>query len=313
MQFWPRKRAQRKYARIRNWASSENAKPLGFAGYKVGMTHVLYTDAGKNSKSRGEDIFCPVTVIECPPLKVIGYQLYKSDVYGRKASGGSVFNATKELSRKMKIRKKEIKVDDSKFSDIVDIRLVVQTQPALTGIGKKRPEIFELAIGGNDMKAKIDFAKNSVGKDIRVGEIFAEGQAVDTHSITKGKGTQGPVKRFGVAIRQHKAEKTKRGPATLGPWHPHHGNYTVPHAGKMGYHQRMQMNKWIMKISDDKKINPAGGWLAYGTIRNDYIFLKGSVDGPSKRLIRMTVQLRNLRTPQETVPEIQYTSIRSKQ
>jgi len=196
---------------------------------------------------------------------------------------------------------------------MADIRLIVQTQPSLTGIGKKRPEIFEISIGGNEIKAKADYAKNAVGKDIRISEVFSEGQLVDTHSITKGKGTQGPVKRFGVPLRQHKAEKTKRGPATLGPWHPHHGNYRVAHAGKMGYHQRMQLNKWIMKISDDKKINPKGGWLSYGAVKSEYILVKGSVDGPRKRLIRMTTVRRIMKNLQEAPPEIQYTSIRSKQ
>jgi len=314
MQYWPRKRAKRQYARVRNWGSLSSLKPLGFAGYKVGMTHLIFTDAAKFSKTKGEGIFCPVTVIECPPLKVIGFQLYKKEGYSLKALTGAFLNITKEIARKIKVKKKEAKIDDSKIADCCDVRLIVQTQPALTGIGKKKPEIFEIAIGGDDIRAKIDYAKTMIGKDIRISDVFTEGQLVDTHSITKGKGLQGPVKRFGVSIRQHKAEKTKRGPATLGPWHPHHGNYTVPHAGKMGYHQRTQLNKWLMKISNDiKNINPAGGWLGYGIVKNDYILLKGSVDGPKKRLIRITVPRRAMKIPQETPPEIQYVSIRSKQ
>jgi large subunit ribosomal protein L3 len=286
---------------------------LGFAGYKVGMTHIIYTDAGKFSKTKGEDIFCPVTVLECPPIRVIGYQAYRKDAYGEKASSGGIFGATKELSRRILVKKKELKLDDSKLNDISEIRLVVQTQPSLTGFGKKMPEIFEIGIGGNDIKAKVDYAKSAIGKDIRLAEVFSSGQVVDTHAITKGKGTQGPVKRFGVPLRQHKAEKTKRGPATLGPWHPHHGNYRVAHAGKMGYHQRTQLNKWIVKISDDKGINPKGGWLGYGAIRTDYVFLKGSVDGPRKRLVMMTSPRRIMKNLQEQAPEIQFTSIRSKQ
>ena len=295
MQYWPRKRAKRHFARVRNWSSSASAKPLGFAGYKVGMTHVLYTDAGKYSITKGEDIFCPVTVIECPPLKIIGYQAYKKDAYGEKACFGGP------------------KFDEAKLQGISDIRLVVQTQPSLTGIGNKKPEVFEVAIGG-DLKARMDYVKNSIGKEIRLNDVFAEGQLVDTHAVTKGKGTQGPVKRFGVSIRQHKAEKTKRGPATLGPWHPHHGNYRVAHAGKMGYHQRTQLNKWIMKISNDNKsVNQKGGWLNYGVVKSDYLIMKGSVDGPAKRIIRMTNPRRLMKNQQEAPPEIQYLSARSKQ
>ena len=47
MQFWPRKRARRMYPRVRSWADCKDAKPLGFAGYKVGMTHVIYVDNKK--------------------------------------------------------------------------------------------------------------------------------------------------------------------------------------------------------------------------------------------------------------------------
>lgn len=311
MQYWPRKRAKRQQARIRQWAPSEEVKPLAFAGYKVGMTHVLYTDARKNSKTKGEDISCPVTVVECPPLKIIGYNAYEEDSYGKRSKMSGIFSATKELVRRIRTKKKEVKIDDSKLENISDVKLVVQTQPALTGIGKKKPEIFEVAIGGKDVKEKIEFAKSSLGKDIRISEIFSEGQLVDTHSITKGKGTQGPVKRFGVAIRQHKAEKTKRGPATLGPWHPHHGNYRVPHAGKMGYHQRMEHSKWVMKISDEAEaINPKSGWQNYGVVKNDYVLVKGSVGGPRKRLIKLTKALRTIKKLQEASPEIQYISLK---
>ena len=53
-----------------------------------------------------------------------------------------------------------------------------------------------------------------LGKEIKVEDVFESGVSVDVHGITKGKGFQGTVKRFGVPIRQHKAEKTKRGIGT---------------------------------------------------------------------------------------------------
>ncbi|MEM4336721.1 MAG: 50S ribosomal protein L3 [Candidatus Woesearchaeota archaeon] len=307
MQFWPRKRAKKQQARIRSWPKINDVKPLGFAGYKVGMTHLTYIDANKNSLTKGEEISCPVTVIECPPLKIIGFQAYSKDDYGLKIFVGGIINATKQLSRRLKINKKEItdKINEveKNIDKIHDIRILVQTQPYLTGIGKKKPEIFEIGLGGDDVKLKLDYIKNNLGKDIFLKDVFKEGEVIDSHSVTKGKGTQGPVKRFGVAIRSHKAEKTKRGPATLGPWHPHHGNYTVPHAGKMGYHQRTQMNYWIMKITNEK-INPKSGWKHYGIIKNECLILKGSVGGPQKRLIKMTSAYRKNKKIQESPPEI---------
>src|SRR3989344_954150 len=97
------------------------------------------------------------------------------------------------------------------------LTVVVYTQPKLTGIGKKRPEIFEIALGGS-IKDKFEYAKQNIGKEIKITDIFKEGELVDIHGVSKGKGTQGPVKRFGISIRSHKAEKTKRGPGSLGGW-----------------------------------------------------------------------------------------------
>src|SRR3989338_578446 len=78
MQFWPRVRARYNYTRIRNWPRSKNTKPLGFAGYKVGMTHLLITDNRQHSLTKNTDIFCPVTVVECPPLKTASIRFYKN-------------------------------------------------------------------------------------------------------------------------------------------------------------------------------------------------------------------------------------------
>ena len=78
MQFWPRSRSRNEVARIRTWPESKESKLLGFAGYKVGMTHLLINDNGQNSMTKGTDIFCPVTIVECPPLKTASIRFYKN-------------------------------------------------------------------------------------------------------------------------------------------------------------------------------------------------------------------------------------------
>src|SRR3989338_3677561 len=107
MQYWPRKRAKRQQARIRSWAVVKELKPIGFAGYKIGMAQVIYTDAGKNSVTKGEEIACPVTLIECPPLKIIGFQAYENDAYGKKKKCGAAISATKQAARRLKVKKKD--------------------------------------------------------------------------------------------------------------------------------------------------------------------------------------------------------------
>ena len=314
MQVWPRKRARSIIARIRSWAKSNDAKPLGFAGYKAGMTHILVTDNRPNSITKGEDIRLPVTVIECPPMKLIGFTLYKKDAYGLHASSQILADKLdKELAKNFPLPKKtKKKAADVKIDEYVDLMLLVQTQPKLTGIGKKKPEVFEMGIGG-DINAKFEYAKNNLGKEIKVADVFTEGQQLDARAITKGKGFQGPVKRFGVSIRQHKSEKTKRGPGSLGPWHGKL-NWTVAHAGQTGYHQRVDYNKWLLKISNTPSdVNPKSGFIRYGVVKNNYLLVKGSIQGPAKRMITLTQAIRpNKKIPKE-VPAIVYTSLETMQ
>ena len=74
MAFWPRVRAKRLIPRIRSWSkdSKDNSRLLAFAGYKAGMVHITGVDTRKNSKTKGEEITMPATVIECPPLALAG-------------------------------------------------------------------------------------------------------------------------------------------------------------------------------------------------------------------------------------------------
>lgn len=316
MQFWPRKRAARAYPRVRSWIATKEAVPLGFSGYKVGMTHVMLVDNRAKSPSKGQEIAVPVTVIECPPVKIAALRFYQQTSYGSKVLKEVNVKVDKELKRKITPAKKtgEAELETINPQEYSAIRLLVYTQPKLTGFGKKRPEVFEVALGGSPTE-QLAYIKQQLGKEIRVSEVFKAGQLVDTVAVTKGKGFQGPVKRFGVSIRSHKSEKTKRGPGSLGAWCGQaHMMYRVAHAGQMGYHNRTEWNKWILKISDKpEEINPKGGFVRYGNVKSDYVLIKGSVQGATKRLIRFNKPKRPDQLVPKEAPAIVYTSLESKQ
>ncbi len=301
MQVWPRKRAKRPFARIRNWQDDTKTKIGAFIGYKAGMTHIIVKDNSPNSMYKNQEVFMPVTIIECPPLRVLSIIFYKNSYDGLKKIGVILSkNISKDVKKHIKLPKRDIKEYDS----FDDLRLLVYTQPYLTGIGKKKPEIFEIIIG-KDKNEKLEIARSLLDKEIRIHDVFKEQKYFDVHSVSRGKGFQGPVKRFGVPIRQHKAEKTKRGIGTLGSWHPNKVQYTVPQSGKMGYHQRVEYNKLNLMIdSVPNKINPKSGFLHYGFVKNDYILLKGSVPGPAKRAIILTPSIRK-----NVIPNIEIKSI----
>ncbi len=299
--YYPRKRTKRLVARVRAWASTKEAKLLGFAGYKVGMIHLMIIDNNPNSMTKGETISCPGTIIECPPLKTASIRFYKKTVDGMKAVSDVLAESLdKELERKILMPKsKKKKIEDIK--DFDDLTLLVYTQPKLSGVGKKKPELFEIEIGGKK-EEKLNYAKNVLGKEINVGDVFKEGSQVDVHAITKGKGLQGPMKRFGIGRRSHKSEKSIRNPGSLGPWRGQVNiMWKVAHAGQMGYFQRTEHNKWLLKIENKGEgINPKGGFLRYGVVKNPYVILKGSAAGIKKRLIRFNFAIRpNKKTPKE--------------
>ena len=301
--FWPRKRAKRIYPRVTSYAAEEKTKPLGFAGYKVGMAHAMILDNRKGSPTFGQEITTPITILETPPLRVAGLRVYSSSTKGMTAAG-EVWAAElpKELSRKLKIGKSKSEekiaaVEKEKMAEkISNVRLIVATQPSIAGVGKKKPEIFEVELGGKSAKEKFDYAKGMLGKDISAKDVLQEGEIIDAIAVTKGKGFQGVVKRFGIRIQDRHAKKKKRHIGTLGPQTPRRVRTTVPQAGQLGFQTRTEFNKRVLKIGEDgKEINIPSGFVRYGVVRSGFILVEGSLPGPKKRLIRLRSAVRPVR------------------
>ncbi len=303
MMYWPRKRAKKVVPRIRSWANSKDAKPLGFYGYKVQMVHVMTTDNRPTSRTKGEIISIPSTILECPPMRLFSARFYKKTSEGLQIATEILLTNDKQLIKRVPLPKKaEPNFEKINPEDYAEVRVLAYTQPHLTSIGQKTPEILEFGIGGSTSE-QFAWIKEHYNKDVLVTDILNEGEQVDVVSVSKGKGFQGVVKRFGVMIKQAKSEKKKRSVGNLGPWHPSRVMFTVPQCGKMGFHTRLEKNKWILKITDED-INPAGGFKHYGKVNNQYIILKGSVPGPSKRIVRFVRPKMAKRTTPKEAPVI---------
>jgi large subunit ribosomal protein L3 len=293
MQFWPRKRSKHSLVRIRSWATESKVKSLGFIGYKAGMVHVMAKDNRAKSLTKGETISLPVTIIDCPPMSVVGVNYYKRSMFGvKKVKSVMAPKLDKELSRVINVTKvAKAKLED--VGDFDDIRILVHTNPKQTTTGNKKPKLLEMALGGSK-DDKINFAKENLGKTISVADVFEKGIMVDVHGVTKGKGFAGTVKRYGVAIRQHKGEKVKRGIGNLGAWTPKRVLYSVPQPGKMGFHLRTEYNKQILGLGENgSELVPKGGVAHYGKLDNNYLLIYGSVAGPRKGAIVLTAATRS--------------------
>jgi large subunit ribosomal protein L3 len=298
--YLPRGRAAQETGRIRYWPPvTEGTKLLGFMGYKAGMTHLFVVDDHPRSPNFGKEVDRAVTVIEVPPILVCGIRAYIGTDYGLKTlTEAWMKDPPRDLERLLTLPdsfdpEKRMKRIEESLEDVVEFRLLTITQPRFTSVPKKKPELMEIKVDGATIKELFEYAKGLLGKTVSVREVFREGQFVDAVAVSKGKGFQGPVKRWGVRILPRKSRKTKRGVACIGPWKPPRVLYTVPRAGQMGYHQRTEYNKRILRIgAEGSEITPKGGFIRYGEVKGSYLLLSGSVPGPKKRLIRLRYPAR---------------------
>jgi len=281
----PRKRAKSQNASV-CWQPAEEKRVLGFPGYKVGMSHVSHIDQTE-SPAKGQEVVSAVTVVEVPPMIVYGVRCYD-----KMNSIGDILTEDEKIRKVLGIKSKN--KPEFKEEEVEHVRLLVYAQPDKTSARGKHVESMEIGCGGKDSKEKLEFAKSLLGKEVKISEVFKPGEFVDIIAVTKGKGWNGPVKRFGTALQRRKATNKRRHVGCLGAFRPGYVMYTAPQAGQMGYHKRTEINKEILKLGTNvDEINPSSGFTKYGFVRNDYVVLRGSVPGPVKRMVKLRLAVRD--------------------
>ncbi len=336
----PRKRASEFIPRVKSWpeVSFEEPQPLGFLGYKVGMTHVMMIDDRPGTPTYGQEIFVPVTIIETPPMIPVAARFYESTMSGLRTLTEVWTEPPDELQLWRRIKTLSIDEDkierakkklESNKDHVVRVSLILASQPRLTGgLSKKVPDIIEVAVGGGDINKRIDYALSALGKPLRITDVFYEGQFIDVIGVTKGKGFQGVIKRFGVK-ELPKWNKQRKGSRRIGARSPGIGALsTTPQAGQMGMHRRTELNKRILaiKVVSDKdpskerdeierilkEFTPVSAFPHYGLLRTDYIVVKGSVQGTPKRPLVLRWPVRPPKWSPKQAPKIVYVSLESK-
>lgn len=300
----PKVRAERMYPSIDSWEDRDETVPLGYAGYKVGMTRVLMIDDTEGA-TKSQEVARPVTVLEAPPLRVYGARFYTYDPN----EGKQVFteawtdSPAKELQAAASVPKQS-NMDNlesaREHSDrIEDLKLLVHTQPQKTGIGKSKAATFELGIGG-DVDDQLEYAEEMIGKQIEFEDVFEPGEYSDVVAVSKGKGFEGPVQRYGIKKLGHKTQKKRRKAGNVGPWHPDKLSWKIPLPGQQGFNNRTELNKRILDHGNTpKEVQREGGFKNYGEIQSNYILVEGSVPGATQRLVRLRTALRKDDKPGE--------------
>jgi len=328
--FLPRKRTNHHRGKVKSFPRDDQTKAphlTAFMGYKAGMTHICRDVNKPGSALHKKEVVEAVTIIETPPMAVVGVVGYVQTPRGLRTLT-TVFTEHLDDSFKRRLyknwyhsKKKAFTKYAKKYTDearkpiesdlarIVKycqvVRVIAHTQVKLVGLGQKKAHVMEIQVNGGNVQAKVDYAKSLFDRSISVGGVFSVNEMVDVLGVTKGKGYEGVVTRWGVTRLPRKTHRGLRKVACIGAWHPARVNMWVPRAGQLGYYHRTEINKKIFLIGagDDKKnattkfdltqksINPMGGFPHYGLVDQDFLMVKGCIVGPKKRVVTLRKSL----------------------
>ncbi|MEK6895688.1 MAG: 50S ribosomal protein L3 [Nanoarchaeota archaeon] len=289
LQFWPRKRASKFLPRV-NWEilpQDNSVKLQGFICYKAGMKSAYVKDNTPDSMTKGKGIVVPVTVLECPTMRIYSVRFYKNGIVAKDVLAESF---DKELKRKVRMPKKKHEFGKVNHEDYDNVKIIIYSQVKKIGL-KKTPDLSEVALSGS-LQEKINFIKENLHKEFSISDFFGKGELIDVRGLTRGKGLQGPVRRFGITLKFHKSEKGVRRPGSLGPWHPARTTFRAPMAGQLGMFTRVVYNNKILGIVKHTEKKELNNIKNYGNVHGDYIVLAGSVQGTAKRQLLITRSFR---------------------
>ncbi|RKO96971.1 hypothetical protein CXG81DRAFT_23734 [Caulochytrium protostelioides] len=328
--FSPRKRARSYRGKCKAFPKDDATKKVhltAFMGYKAGMTHIVRDLERPGSKMHKKEIVEAVTIIETPPVVAVGVVGYIETPRGLRAlTTVWAEHLSEDLRRRFYKRwsnskklaytkyAKKYQVEgamDAQFERLKKycavIRVIVHTQVRKTSVGQKKAHLMEVQLNGGSVADKVEWVKEHLEKALPIADTFEQDEMVDLIGVTKGHGFEGVTHRWGTKKLPRKTHKGLRKVACIGAWHPSRVMYSVPRAGQRGYHHRTEMNKKIyrMGVADpkaasgaatefdltEKGITPLGGFPHYGTIKQDWIMVKGSCVGTRKRLITIRKSL----------------------
>ena len=200
---------------------------------KVGMTQIFNADG----------VLVPVTVLQAGPCYVTQIKTVDNDGYSAVQVGfvdkkEKVVNKDANGKKEIRNRHGVNKAEKGHFDK--------------AGVSGKRYEEYNLA-------------------DVIKADIFAEGDKIDATAISKGKGFQGAIKRFG----QH------RGPMAHGSkFHRHQGSN-----GACSSPSKVFKGKGMPGHMGSVKVTVQNLEVVRVDAENNLLLVKGSVPGPKKSLV----------------------------
>lgn len=227
-------------------------------GKKVGMTQIFTPDG----------VVIPVTVIQAGPLTVIQKKSEEIDGYVSVKVGYENVKENKLNKYDKRIKDRDSKIKEKKHTEINYQKTGSMLKMPEMGLFKKLniPAMKYL----KEFRVE-DTSKFEIGQNIKVADMFKDGDRVDVSGVSKGKGFQGTIKRYGQS----------GGPETHGSmYHRRVGSMSANTnparvfkgkklPGHMGAENVTVMNLDIVKVDSERNL----------------ILIKGAVPGPKNSLI----------------------------
>merc|ERR1711981_689581 len=259
--FLPKKRAARHRGKVKSFPKDDpSQKPhlTAFLGFKAGMSHIVREANRPGSKLNKKEIVEAVTILETPPVMVVGVVGYIETPRGLRAlktvwaehigeeckrrfyknwSQSKKKAFTKSCTKWADdLGKKEIEKDLNQMKKYcTTIRIIVHTQMKLLRRRQKKAHIMEVQLNGGSIADKVNFAREHFEKEVPVGAVFAQDEMIDVIGVTKGHGYKGVTSRWHTKKLPRKTHKGLRKVACIGAWHPSRIQSTLPRAGQKGY------------------------------------------------------------------------------
>lgn len=213
---------------------------------------ILATKVGMTQIFNANGVLTPVTVLQAGPCVVTQIKTEENDGYSAVQVG--FVDKKEKVVNKDATGKKEIRNRH--------------------GVNKAEKGHFDKAgVSGKRFvkEFKLENAADYKLADEIKADIFAEGDKIDATAISKGKGFQGAIKRFG----QH------RGPMAHGSkFHRHQGSN-----GACSSPSRVFKGKGMPGHMGSVKVTVQNLEIVKVDVENNLLLIKGSVPGPKKSLV----------------------------
>merc|ERR1719174_2812034 len=167
------------------------------------MTHICRDVDRPGSKLNKKEVVEAVTIVECPPMIVVGFVAYIETPRGLRALT-TVFagHLSDECKRRFyknwyKSKQKAFSKYQKRYTEAAKsaapmaaeiertknycqvVRAIVHTQVTKAKIGQKKAHIKEIQINGGTTAEKVDFVTNLFEQEVKIEDVFSQDEMID--------------------------------------------------------------------------------------------------------------------------------------